>query len=126
MNRRRVPERQLDKEQLDEKLEEVYKEIFSMRGSLDRMKKPTGTKENPARSCKDLYFGHPKLPDGKSECFYSKIRASSKYIREKSSITPFQDFSVLFSLFQTLPIIISLVYYLLGLVLLVVWSYWVD
>ena len=35
-----------------------------MRIELEKMKKPIGTRESPARSCKDLLFGHPQLKDG--------------------------------------------------------------
>ena len=35
-----------------------------MRIELEKMKKPIGTKNSPARSCKDLFFGHPQLKDG--------------------------------------------------------------
>lgn len=42
----------------------MYTNIYTMRGDLERMKKPIGTKDNPARTCKDLFYGHPKFKDG--------------------------------------------------------------
>lgn len=48
----------------DVKLMDMYTNIYTMRQDLERMKKPIGTKENPARTCKDLYYGHPKFKDG--------------------------------------------------------------
>lgn len=43
---------------------DIYSAIYSMRQDLDRIRKPIGTKENPGRSCKDLFFGHPQFKDG--------------------------------------------------------------
>jgi hypothetical protein len=43
----------------------VYTDIYNMRIELEKMKKPIGTRESPARSCKDLFHGHPQLKDGK-------------------------------------------------------------
>ena len=42
----------------------VYTDVYNMRIELEKMKKPIGTKNSPARSCKDLFFGHPQLKDG--------------------------------------------------------------
>ena len=36
-----------------------------MRIQLEKMRKPVGTRDSPARSCKDLHHGHPQLKDGK-------------------------------------------------------------
>jgi hypothetical protein len=35
-----------------------------MRKEIDGMKKPFGTKANPARSCRDIYYAHPTFDDG--------------------------------------------------------------
>jgi hypothetical protein len=42
----------------------VYTDIYNMRIELEKMKKPIGTRDSPARSCKDLFHGHPQLKDG--------------------------------------------------------------
>lgn len=42
----------------------MYTNIYTMRQDLDRLKKPIGTKDNPSRTCKDLFYGHPKFKDG--------------------------------------------------------------
>lgn len=52
------------KEDLNTKLLDMYSSIYTMRQDLERIKKPQGSKENPVRSCKDLYFGHPQFKDG--------------------------------------------------------------
>jgi len=44
---------------------DIYSSVYSMRQDLERIKKPQGTKDNPVRTCRDLYFGHPTLKDGK-------------------------------------------------------------
>lgn len=48
-------------DEFDVKLMDMYTNIYTMRQDLERLKKPIGTKDNPARSCKDLYYGHPKF-----------------------------------------------------------------
>ncbi len=42
----------------------VYTDVYNMRIELERMKKPLGTRNHPARACKDLAQGHPQLEDG--------------------------------------------------------------
>ncbi len=42
----------------------VYTDVYNMRIELEKMKKPIGTRDSPARSCKDLSQGHPQLKDG--------------------------------------------------------------
>jgi hypothetical protein len=44
---------------------EMYSTIYTMRQDLERVRKPVGTRENPVRTCRDLYYGHPQFPDGK-------------------------------------------------------------
>lgn len=36
-----------------------------MRLELEHERKPLGGRENPAKTCKDLYYAHPYLEDGK-------------------------------------------------------------
>jgi len=35
-----------------------------MRIELEKIKKPIGTRESPARTCQDLHYGHPQMKDG--------------------------------------------------------------
>ena len=44
----------------------VYTDVYDMRIQLEKMRKPIGTRDSPARSCKDLHHGHPQLKDGKN------------------------------------------------------------
>ncbi len=51
-------------DELRNKLMTVYTSIYAMRKEIDGMKKPFGTKANPARSCRDIYYAHPTFDDG--------------------------------------------------------------
>ena len=42
----------------------VYTDVYEMRIQLEKMRKPVGSRDSPARSCKDLHHGHPQLKDG--------------------------------------------------------------
>jgi len=43
---------------------DIYKSIYSIRKDIERIRYPQGSQQNPARTCKDLAYAHPKLPDG--------------------------------------------------------------
>uniref|UniRef100_A0A8C4QUL6 Fibrillar collagen NC1 domain-containing protein n=1 Tax=Eptatretus burgeri TaxID=7764 RepID=A0A8C4QUL6_EPTBU len=45
-------------------MEEVFGSLSSLKDEIEHLKQPTGTQENPARTCKDLYMCHPDFPDG--------------------------------------------------------------
>ena len=51
-------------EELRNKLMTVYTAIYAMRKEMDAIRKPLGTKTNPARSCRDIYYSHPTFDDG--------------------------------------------------------------
>lgn len=48
----------------DVKFLDMYNNIYSIRQDLERVKRPTGTRDNPSRSCRDLYYGHPQYMSG--------------------------------------------------------------
>lgn len=52
--------------ELTAKLKEVYSDIYNMRVELERTRKPLGTRDNPVRTCRDLFYGHPHFKDGNS------------------------------------------------------------
>lgn len=56
---------------IEPKFLDIYTSIYSMRQDLEKMRKPSGSRENPARTCKDLRFSHPKFKDGKFLFYYS-------------------------------------------------------
>merc|ERR1712012_711584 len=42
----------------------VYTDIYNMRIELEKIKKPIGTRESPARTCQALHYGPPQMKDG--------------------------------------------------------------
>lgn len=57
------------KDELGNKFVDMYSTIYSMKQEMDRIRRPVGTKDNPVRTCKDLYFGHPQFEDGETSAF---------------------------------------------------------
>jgi len=53
-----------DDPEFSSKLLDMYSNIHMMRQDIERIKKPIGTKDNPVRTCRDLFYGHPKSNDG--------------------------------------------------------------
>lgn len=62
--KQRKSSRKRKKDEIEPKFLDMYSSIYSMRQELDRIRKPVGTRENPVRTCKDLYYGHPQFNDG--------------------------------------------------------------
>lgn len=54
----------IPKEDVGLKFLDMYSSIYAMRQDLERVRKPVGTRDNPVRTCKDLYYGHPQFTDG--------------------------------------------------------------
>jgi collagen type V/XI/XXIV/XXVII alpha len=78
--RRRDTKRALDEDlELTAKLAEVYSDIYNMRVELERVKKPLGTRENPVRTCRDLFYGHPHFKDGEQAYYHFKGSLSITY-----------------------------------------------
>jgi len=53
------------KDELDWNFLDMYNSVSVMQQKLDLMRKPTGTKDNPVRTCRDLFHGQPQSKDGK-------------------------------------------------------------
>lgn len=68
----------VNSDELDGKLLDMYTNIYTMRQDLDRLKKPIGTKDNPSRTCKDLFYGHPKFK-GNLHNFYNYFMISNSH-----------------------------------------------
>lgn len=47
-------------------IEKIFQDIDDLKIELDEIRFPTGSRDSPARSCKDLYLTHPEFKDGKS------------------------------------------------------------
>lgn len=56
--------RKVENDDLSAQFLDMYSSIHAMRLELERIRKPLGTRDNPARSCKDLYYGHPSFANG--------------------------------------------------------------
>lgn len=67
------------KEELGNKFLDMYSTIYSMKQEMDRIRRPVGTKNNPVRTCKDLYFGHPQFEDGKLHFVFRIIMILDQY-----------------------------------------------
>lgn len=52
---------------------DMYSSIYTMRQDLERIRKPLGTRDNPVRTCKDLFYGHPHFKDGKNQNLITNI-----------------------------------------------------
>lgn len=57
-------------EEFGHKFLDMYSSIYAMRQELDRIRKPIGSRENPARTCKDLFYGHPHFHDGQYSIYF--------------------------------------------------------
>lgn len=61
---KKTSKRKKSKDDFNSKFLDMYGSIYSMRQELDRFRKPLGTRDNPARSCRDLWLGHQSFENG--------------------------------------------------------------
>lgn len=65
-----------EEEIFNKKLLDINKAFTNIQQQLHLMRKPIGTRENPARTCRDLFYGHPDLKDGTALSSYHCVRDS--------------------------------------------------
>jgi len=53
-----------------EKRQLILSAYKKLKTSFEKFKKPNGDKDNPAKTCKDLYVAYPDLESGKDKCFF--------------------------------------------------------
>lgn len=53
---------------------QLLRDVVELREEVKAMKEPKGTKANPARSCKDLYFINKNIKDGENYLLYQIIK----------------------------------------------------
>ena len=58
-------------EEEESTFEELGHQASELRDALDKMKKPSGHKDNPSRFCRDLMECQPGVKDGKFSFFFS-------------------------------------------------------
>lgn len=56
-----------------EGMEEVFASLNSMKTEIELMRRPLGTYESPARTCKELMMCHPDLKDGEKTLTYCTV-----------------------------------------------------
>uniref|UniRef100_T1PCG7 Fibrillar collagen domain protein n=1 Tax=Musca domestica TaxID=7370 RepID=T1PCG7_MUSDO len=59
LKRKKKKQRQDQVTEASDKIVDMYNAIYSIRQEMDKIRKPTGTQDNPGRTCKDLHFAHP-------------------------------------------------------------------
>lgn len=57
-----------------EGMEEVFASLNSMKMEVELMRKPLGTFESPARTCKELMMCHPHFKDGMTQWLQTGLR----------------------------------------------------
>ncbi|TMW44814.1 hypothetical protein DOY81_010108 [Sarcophaga bullata] len=61
--KKRKKKKKLDASETSDKIMDMYNTIYSIRLEMDKIRKPTGSQDNPGRTCRDLYYAHPQFED---------------------------------------------------------------
>lgn len=62
-----------------EKSQLILTAYKKLKTSFEKFKKPNGEKDNPAKTCKDLYAAYPDFGSGKSIIFTTMTRLIKQF-----------------------------------------------
>ena len=51
----------------------VFTQLDDLKEDVSDLKFPTGAKDSPARSCRDIYIGHPDFDDGRNHVWVIRL-----------------------------------------------------
>jgi collagen type V/XI/XXIV/XXVII alpha len=72
---------------LEQVVEQIFENIDDLREEFKEIRLPPGTKESPARTCKDIYLAYPESKDGRHDImFHSKCSFITQHSNLESQL----------------------------------------